>query len=581
MNNETRSLIFQAIDKSLSPEGLKRLQHELRSDEHARLEYIKAINLTETLVERSTGIQNLDHQGSESRVDGMAGLLDATGDASHGTSHSESVSQVTLTNQTRESLFRQATFPSWLVAVVAAMVMVASLYAMRHSEFFVNGDSWLADESPDTHDLPKVTQAVSSQLYVAKVVSLSDDVVWNDNSAAPDFLLRTRCDDRLRIASGLVRLQYFSGAEFLLRGPCIFATTGERSGRLEYGSLTGVVDDGDFWLTTPSAQVLGFGREFGVSVDDQAGTDVHVFNGVIQVDSAEPTNWISLTDGMSARIELGGAVERSPRTSGEQFTRHVPSPIKMSMSEVSLVDLVSATTAGHFGLAGVIAPDTGSSDRGPWLRVDGPGNRMHQGFQLTSWHPYVDGVFIPPEFGQPVQYSSEQGTIELPFCSGRTWGPIWSRRRVEGNAVMVARDDYWGTLTLERVSHKLQQSETGLIGLHSNAGITFDLNAVRDSVGNPMEFVCSVCNLDNSSETVNDDKWRRSKRFSADVQVFVDGQRKASRPDLTRQDGDVTLRTPIELSDRFLTIVTTDHDGFNGFDHVVLVDPVLKLAIPK
>ncbi|WP_404309393.1 hypothetical protein [Neorhodopirellula lusitana] len=69
--------------------------------------------------------------------------------------------------------------------------------------------------------------------------------------------------------------------------------------------------------------------------------------------------------------------------------------------------------------------------------------------------------------------------------------------------------------------------------------------------------------------------------LDADVQVFVDGQRKGSRPDLTRQYGDVTLRTPIELSDRFLTIVTTDHDGFNGFDHVVLVDPVLKLAILK
>ena len=59
--------------------------------------------------------------------------------------------------------------------------------------------------------------------------------------------------------------------------------TGPAGGTLESGRLTGKVDDGKFWLTTPTAKVIDLGTEFGVTVGPTSNTDVCVFDGEVQV----------------------------------------------------------------------------------------------------------------------------------------------------------------------------------------------------------------------------------------------------------------------------------------------------------
>ena len=67
----------------------------------------------------------------------------------------------------------------------------------------------------------------------------------------------------------------------------------------------------------------------------------------------------------------------------------------------------------------------------------------------------------------------------------------------------------------------------------------------------------------------------------ADVWVFVDGQVRFRRREITRFNGAMPIAIPINDNDRFLTLVATD--GGNGYqqDHIMFGDPRLELAPAK
>ena len=90
-------------------------------------------------------------------------------------------------------------------------------------------------------------------------------------------------DETIRVTTGLVKLEFYSGATVILQAPAVFTPTGPDSGRLDRGRLTGRAAHGNFHLTTAAADVIDLGTEFGVSVDDLAVTDVVVFDGEVEV----------------------------------------------------------------------------------------------------------------------------------------------------------------------------------------------------------------------------------------------------------------------------------------------------------
>jgi hypothetical protein len=412
-------------------------------------------------------------------------------------------------------------------------------------------------------------------LYVAQFVSVSPEVVWAKGSSSPDFLLRARCGDRIKIDSGLVELEYFTGANLILQGPCSFVLTSRNSGRLEQGQVAGKVVGGDFFITTPTAKVLDLGTEFGISINESQGTDVCVFDGEVKVfsDSSEDgDSSLSLTEGMSASVDQDGKIDQKRPVDSKQFSRQVPDSMLGAVDQLSLVDLFSANSKREHRLAGVIAPSTGVADQSPWLRVSGPGHRTGDGYQETAWHPYVDGVFIPSKSGSQTQIDSNNTLVDLPSSQGRTWGPIWSRRKMDVEFADSTRD-YWGTSTLEVVNSRLASCETGMLGIHSNAGVTFDLAALRARSLEPTEFRFVVSNLENSKLT--NPSWSAINRFSADLRVYLDGKLVASRLDFAREDGELEMKVKIDGASRFLTLVSSDR-GKDGFDHVVVIDPILK-----
>lgn len=186
---------------------------------------------------------------------------------------------------------------------------------------------------------------------------------------------------------------------------------------------------------------------------------------------------------------------------------------------------------------------------------------------------FVDGVFIPDgDNGKAeIPVSSTGVTVTgLPKTSGNAWdmirnGPVASQHSPELDGIDFTRDDH------------------SLLGLHANAGITFDLAAMR-----------KVARLSESSSETPDSESQATLRFTAklgyfgavgnhfaDAWVFVDGRKVAEFRKLRRADGLQKIDVELPASARFLTLVSTDGGNGYGMDQIGFGDPRVKLASPR
>jgi mono/diheme cytochrome c family protein len=193
-------------------------------------------------------------------------------------------------------------------------------------------------------------------------------------------------------------------------------------------------------------------------------------------------------------------------------------------------------------------------------------------FSLSAFD-FVDGVFIPDgDHGKAeIPVSSTGVTIMgLPTTSGNAWdairnGPVASQHSPELDGVDFTEDRH------------------SLLGLHANAGITFDLAAMRKAIRLS----------DSSPETSPDCESQATLRFTArvgyfgavgdnfaDAWVFVDGRQVAAFQELRRADGLQPIDVELPASARFLTLVSTDGGNGYGMDQIGFGDPHVKLSPP-
>ncbi|EMI46884.1 hypothetical protein [Rhodopirellula sp. SWK7] len=561
MNDDIRRLIYHTIDETASPTEFEQLQDAIREDDEVRDEYLNAVALSQTLTNVAT-IESMEKS------------------IAHASDESRSPNQETTTKTTSPTSSLGGRWQLAAILTLAATILL--VVSLRHVTQLQQNGTLLERRVTLREGLQGQVREASTN-YVARITKISPEVVWGQGSSDSEFLLRTVEGDSIDVRKGFVELEYYSAAKIILHGPCVFVTSGVNSGRLEEGRITGRVDGDHFHLTTPTATVVDLGTELGVSLSETDETNVVVFDGEVEVRSEHPTDGstssVSLTEGMSAHVDRDGAIAHTELDTTVSYIREFPNDSNSDPNLISLVDLFCATSPTHVNLSGVIAPDTGEPDRRPWLDEDGPGHRYSAGLQLTTWHPFVDSVFIPWNDGIDLDIDSTGNHIDLPESQGRTWGPIWARRKINGNKLNYRVEDFWGTLTLDVVMDRLRKSEIGMIGMHANVGFSVDLRELRQLGGTPTQFSGIVANLDNSAiKDADAPEWLNANRFSADFRVFVDGELRASRLDFTRADGELELSVDLEPNDRMLTLLSTDADSFDGFDHVVLIDPVLRIS---
>ncbi|MBU4273306.1 MAG: NPCBM/NEW2 domain-containing protein, partial [Planctomycetes bacterium] len=465
-------------------------------------------------------------------------------------------------------------------------------------------------------------------VFVGRITGLLD-VKWSDDKdfLPPHGYAYVPLGHKYKLDSGLMQITYDSGAKVILQGPCTYKVESTAGGYLALGKLTARVGAGDgkgssskvqgsrstslttshqplatnsnpqslipnplFAVRTPTAIVTDLGTEFGVEVDEAGVTESHVFRGKVKVLVLDGTGnlpspsgrgaggegsgrEVILRENESARVEKGEG-GGGPRlvlhgAAGDPpvFVRRLVRPPKL----LDLLDIVAGGNGTRWGRERGIDQTTGMEDP-LFVARDGRGDGRYRPVAFRGG--LIDGVFVPDGRAGAVQLDSAGHAFDgFPPTDGRFWGSIWARA-ADVSPVSLNQQYVPWVYMIDRCG-RFMPERRGLLCMHANGGITFNLEAMRKM--HPSERLArfrAVAGLTRSDDLHPDG----TGEGMADVWVLVDGRLKFKRAGLHAQDGPVKVDVELAPADRFLTLVSTDGGNGNQRDRVVFGDPVLQMA---
>jgi hypothetical protein len=486
-------------------------------------------------------------------------------------------------------------FPSgWPMAYLLATVIFAVGLAIGALTHVSQSDQYAGpSRSVPTRD-PNAPVPNPSSL-VARITGMVD-CVWeetggwvqgsgaaNQKSEIINHKSAVRLGDTLALRSGLLEITYNTGARVILQGPVTYEINSPAGGYLSIGRLTARLDkkseisgersdpenqkseitNHQFAVRTPTAIVTDLGTEFGVEVSPEVGTRVCVLQGrvALQSSAAGSAERVVLERGQSSQMDARGkAVRSSDRETAsfaKTFVRKLPD--KTGPAFVSLTDLVAGGDGFGDRFFWGINPEDASV-----IPTPAPDIRFFHSngkYQRYSGRPQIDGVFIPDGSAGLVQVDSAGHTFDLPKTCGRTCDfGIWSYK-----------GQLWEAPPRTKPLNRQDAKASSMLLLHANAGITFDLSAIRTSARghNAARFQSVVHNCQWNPEGPVD--------YVADVWVLVDGQVRFSRMKFRRSDGPAEIDIPLKPTDRFLTLISTDGGDAIACDNPVFLNPRILL----
>jgi hypothetical protein len=425
-----------------------------------------------------------------------------------------------------------------------------------------------------TYPAPVIPCTRSEAGSVGRITGM-DACQWANAQATPTTDV-VCLGNKYALTSGMMEITYDTGAKVILQGPVTYEVESKNGGFLPIGKLTGTVEAEKakgFSIRTPTATVTDLGTEFGVEVDRRGCTTSHVFRGSVRLQplgggTKQEHKALVLRTNESGRAEKvhddnGSSISlRRVVADPQRFARRIVQQAKF----IDLLDIVAGGNgAGHCRERGV---DPASCMEDPafltsLIRGDGKYHR-HTTFQL------IDGTFVFGGNRGPVQLDSAGDAFDgFPSTIGQTWGSIWARAAtVRPRNRGLGGGYYWLYCLRPEVEKEFMPENRGLLGLHANVGITFDLEAIRQRHGGR-----HISRFHAVSG--------KEKETLAEIWVFVDGRlklRSTLKPTQAKWSGAVPIDIVLKPTDHFLTLASTDGGDGIDYDWVVFGDPVLQLA---
>ncbi len=167
------------------------------------------------------------------------------------------------------------------------------------------------------------SQNAIAETFIAEIQS-GNDAVWesgpNDHGWVEHGLLKLK--------SGIAEIGFNSGAQVVLEGPSAISLQTSNRAFLEYGKLTADVPPqaSGFAVNTPRLNIVDIGTRFGVSVDQDGNSELHVMEGEVEA-SRSSGNAITMLvrEGISLRADSRTRSSLQPIPyAGDQFTLKLP-----------------------------------------------------------------------------------------------------------------------------------------------------------------------------------------------------------------------------------------------------------------
>jgi hypothetical protein len=503
-------------------------------------------------------------------------------------------------------------------AIVGVGMLVASAWKLSDGVQLTNHVSPKSSERPiGTFPGMKLVGRITGML----------DCQWSDPTTEAVLGAHVPVGRTYALSSGLMEITYDTGAKVILQGPVAYQVESSAGGFLAVGKLTarlekksevrgqrsesatslpspargrgaggeGSGNHGDynqpqdaltltlsqrergqtpsplFAVRTPTAVVTDLGTEFGVEVDKRGCTQTHVFRGVVRLQvtssdgKAEGASRM-LHENQSARVEASSdSIAQIDPSANAEFVRAMP---RRYGKVLDLVDLVAGGDGFSQRRNRGIDPTSGQvSGRSPCTYA--PTFAGDHGYHRVDGVPGVDGVFIPNGAAGAVQVDSAGHRFDgFGKTDNLTYSHIWAGGSIAPvNAFDAVRTNLGGADDYAAAGH-------GLLLVHANSGITFDLEAVRRLAkgAKVVRFRAVAGNAAAFTET---------QAINSDVWVLVDGKQRFVRGEEPGRGGPVYINVPLKEGDRFLTLAFTDGGDGCGWDSTIFGDPQLEVVVTE
>lgn len=370
----------------------------------------------------------------------------------------------------------------------------------------------------------------------------------------------------LYLLEGAVKIQFDNGARVVIEAPAEFTVEAAERMRLAYGKLYARVPKPaiGFRVDTPHCGVIDLGTEFGIRVSDRGETQVHLMEGKAALathSKGQAAQSQILHRDEAKRVGAAGEVQ-TISCQEREFVRDFDSRQGLLWNGAPL-SLANVASGGN-GFGAVI-PNYGIDLQTGQLTdsIIEQRRQGESGYVPVPQLPFVDGVFVPDGGSGAVQLTSAGHAFDgLGDTSGQYFMAIGAYSHVYMYKTTVKE------YTPLHLAGTPEGSSTNLC-LHANAGITFDLQKIREAM--PYVKLKAFTSAYGMPLTREDQRGETS-----DFYVFVDGTARMVQPGVSNQDAPGRVSVPLAPTDRFLTLVCTE--GENNFgDWSLFVDPVLVL----
>jgi hypothetical protein len=282
-------------------------------------------------------------------------------------------------------------------------------------------------------------------------------------------------DDWMELESGVLQFDFRSGARAVVQGPARLRIADDSDINLAHGMITVLAghEETAFTVTTPTATVVDIGTEFGVAARSSGETDVHVFEGIVDVSVAgttSPAQRLHAGDAYRAEQGAGAAIAFD----AELFTAIRVDTLSLTQPVRLQFDCGNA----ELGYRGINSPAHGSGEMyphenvwndligdraGQFLAADGsafPGNLeidFGAGGEAIDWDApqrlhacRTKGIFNTPIGRDNIRMSSMSGQVG-PWLGMRMRGLPAGKYRLFMIARSVNTNPNWGNfLTLKQ-----------------------------------------------------------------------------------------------------------------------------------
>ncbi|MEN6308110.1 MAG: NPCBM/NEW2 domain-containing protein [Anaerohalosphaeraceae bacterium] len=422
-------------------------------------------------------------------------------------------------------------------------------------------------------------QITSSASIEVATLSINHGAVFADGES---YLSGTRLSNNqksLWLQEGAITIEFDYGAEVVIEGPAEFNLNSPEDMTLYCGRLYALVPGRSkgFTVETPMAQIVDLGTEFGVKVDYDRTGEVHMIKGnasLILGTKGQTTGASQLLNANEAKyVDLSGEVKTIPVKTTDFIRQIDPNTgfVWRGHHELDLADMVGGGNGFGTGkLEHGISLETGELAYRDRHLIK---NSLCHGFTPVAKNAFVDGVFCPLKDSNTVQVSTKGHLFDqCPLTTGTHWGYVMNSGWY--GQISRSKDAFNGNLQLG--GQLYGSKEYPAIAIHSNAGVTFDLNAIRKSIGTfELDRFTARCGI---SELVAE-KGEISFQPKASFYVLLDGHIQYERIDITPADGvaDIDLDIPQDAS--FLTLMVTEgSDRTYDGDWTLFANPKLHLS---